>query len=68
LSQISDEGAINKMLDQLMSSCGSQVADYRSGNEKILGYLVGQAMKLSEGKANPKAVRDLLIKKIKINL
>jgi aspartyl-tRNA(Asn)/glutamyl-tRNA(Gln) amidotransferase subunit B len=65
LSQISDEGAINKMLDQLMNNCGVQVAEYRSGNEKILGYLVGQAMKLSAGKANPRAVRSLLIKKLK---
>jgi aspartyl-tRNA(Asn)/glutamyl-tRNA(Gln) amidotransferase subunit B len=40
------------------------VADYRAGKEKLFGYLVGQVMKKSRGKANPKAVNDLLKSKL----
>lgn len=64
LKQVTDAGAIEKMIDEVIAENPQQVADFKSGNEKIFGYLVGQAMKKSQGKANPGAVNDLLKKKL----
>jgi aspartyl-tRNA(Asn)/glutamyl-tRNA(Gln) amidotransferase subunit B len=62
--QISDESAIEKIVDEVIGSNTDQVAAYRGGNEKLFGFFVGQVMKASQGKANPKIVNDMLRKKL----
>ena len=62
LVQISDEGAIAAIVEQVIAENPGPVSDYRSGKEKALGYLVGQIMKLSKGKANPQLANKLLRK------
>ena len=62
--QISDAGAIEKIVDEVIENNQNQVAAYRSGNEKLFGFFVGQVMKASEGKANPKVVNEVLAKKL----
>lgn len=63
--QISDAGAIEKIVDEIIETNQNQVTAYRGGNEKLLGFFVGQVMKASQGKANPKIVNDMLSKKLK---
>jgi aspartyl-tRNA(Asn)/glutamyl-tRNA(Gln) amidotransferase subunit B len=58
--QISDSGAIDKIVDDVIASNEDQVAAYRGGNEKLFGFFVGQVMKASQGKANPKIVNEIL--------
>lgn len=65
LEQISDSGAIEKIIDDVMAANVGQVAAYRGGNEKLIGFFVGQVMKASQGKANPKIVNELLLTKLK---
>ncbi|MGE0482942.1 MAG: Asp-tRNA(Asn)/Glu-tRNA(Gln) amidotransferase subunit GatB [Gammaproteobacteria bacterium] len=65
LRQVSDSGAIGAIVDDVIAANPNQVAGYRAGKEKLLGYLVGQAMKASKGKANPAAVSALLVDKLK---
>lgn len=62
--QISDEGAIEKIVDEVIAANETQVAAYRGGNEKLFGFFVGQVMKASQGKANPKIVNELLKSKL----
>ncbi|HSI87522.1 MAG TPA: Asp-tRNA(Asn)/Glu-tRNA(Gln) amidotransferase subunit GatB [Pyrinomonadaceae bacterium] len=62
--QISDEGAIEKIVDDVIAANEAQVSAYRGGNEKLFGFFVGQVMKASQGKANPKVVNELLKKKL----
>ena len=64
LKQVTDTGAIEKIVDEVIAENQKQVADYKGGNEKIFGFFVGQVMKKSQGKANPAAVNDLLKKKL----
>lgn len=64
LKQVTDTGAIEKIVDEVIAENQKQVADYKGGNEKIFGFFVGQVMKKSQGKANPGAVNDLLKKKL----
>ena len=64
LGQISDAGAIGKIVDQVLAASEAQVAQYRAGQTKVLGFLVGQVMKLSGGKANAGQVNELLRKKL----
>ncbi len=64
LRQISDSGALDKLVDEVIASNGSQVADYRSGKAKAFNALVGQVMKASKGKANPQQVNDILRRKL----
>jgi aspartyl-tRNA(Asn)/glutamyl-tRNA(Gln) amidotransferase subunit B len=64
LKQISDSGELEKIVDQVIASNAQQVADYKGGKEKAFNSLVGQAMKLSEGKANPQQVSEILKKKL----
>ena len=64
LKQITDTGEIEKIIEEVISNNSSQVDQYRSGNEKILGFFVGQIMKATNGKANPKQVNDILRKKL----
>ncbi len=58
--QVSDEGAIAKIVEEVIAANEAQVAAYRGGNEKLFGFFVGQVMKASQGKANPKVVNELL--------
>jgi len=66
--QISDSGALEKIIDQVIAASPQQTDNYRKATEdkrpKMLGYFVGQVMKLSQGKANPQQVNDLLLKKL----
>src|SRR5262249_35825996 len=64
LEQVSDAGSIETAIDQILGAHAKQVADYRSGNEKVFGFLVGQIMKATQGKANPKTVNELLRSKL----
>jgi aspartyl-tRNA(Asn)/glutamyl-tRNA(Gln) amidotransferase subunit B len=64
LRQVSDSGAIEGFIATIIAANPAQVADYKSGNEKIFGFFVGQVMKASKGQANPAAVNELLKKKL----
>ena len=65
LKQISDAGAIEKIVDEVLAANAKQVEDYRSGKEKAFNSLVGQVMKRSQGKANPAQVNEILRRKLK---
>lgn len=60
LSQISDEGAIKEIVQKVVDSNAEQVAAYRAGKVQLFGFFVGQVMKETKGRANPKTVNDLL--------
>jgi aspartyl-tRNA(Asn)/glutamyl-tRNA(Gln) amidotransferase subunit B len=60
LTQVSDEGMLAKIIDEVIAKNPQQVAQYKSGKEQVLGFLVGQVMKASGGKANPGKVNELL--------
>ncbi len=62
LVQISDPEAVSGLVRQVIASNRTQVEQYRSGEEKVLGYLVGQVMKASKGQANPKLAKETLLK------
>ena len=64
LTQISDTGAIETAVDDIIAANPDQVAQYQGGNEKIAGWFVGQVMKATGGKANPGMVNALLKKKL----
>ncbi|TYO99083.1 aspartyl/glutamyl-tRNA(Asn/Gln) amidotransferase subunit B [Geothermobacter ehrlichii] len=64
LKQVTDAGAIEAMVDEVLANCQAQVEQYRAGQTKVLGFLVGQVMKASRGKANPQLVNELLRKKL----
>jgi len=64
LKQVTDTGAIEKVIDEVMAANPGQLTDYRSGKDKLFGFFVGQVMKLSQGKANPAQVNELLKKKL----
>lgn len=65
LSQITDSSAIEKIIDDVLQANVSQIQDYRNGKTKVLGFFVGQVMKLSKGQANPDLVNKLLLEKLK---
>ena len=65
LKQISDEGAIEKIVDEVLSVNEDKVAEYKAGKEKLFGFFVGQVMKASRGKANPQIVNKILKEKLK---
>ena len=60
LSQISDEGEIEKLINDVLSANPENVEKYKNGKDKLFGFFVGEAMKLSKGKANPKLLNELL--------
>jgi aspartyl-tRNA(Asn)/glutamyl-tRNA(Gln) amidotransferase subunit B len=62
--QVSDAAAIEKIVEQVMAENEAQVSAFRGGNEKLFGFFVGQVMKASKGKANPKIVNELLHSKL----
>ncbi len=64
LRQITDTGAIEAAIEAVMAANPGQLADYRSGKDKLFGFFVGQAMKATQGKANPAQLNELLKKKL----
>lgn len=60
LKQVTDTGAIEKIVDEVLAENASVVADYKGGNQKVFGFLVGQVMKKSGGKVNPGVANELL--------
>jgi aspartyl-tRNA(Asn)/glutamyl-tRNA(Gln) amidotransferase subunit B len=64
LRQISDTGAIEAEVDKVIASAPEQAAQFKAGNEKVMGWFVGQIMKATQGKANPAAVNEILRKKL----
>ena len=65
LKQVSDSGAIEAIVDAVIDENPEQVAQFLDGKEKVLGFLVGQVMKKSAGKANPKSANEILRSKLK---
>lgn len=65
LKQITDSGAIETIIDEVISANPDQVEQFRAGKEKVLGFFVGQIMKQSKGKANPGQVNQMLRDKLK---
>ena len=65
LKQISDTGEIEAIVDRIVSENPTQVAQVQEGNKKVMGWFVGQVMKATGGKANPKTVNELLARKLK---
>ena len=63
--QISDEGEIKKVVMQVLEENPQSIADFKAGKDKALGFLVGQAMKLTKGKANPKMLNEMFLKELK---
>ena len=66
LTQVSDEGALDKIIDEVLTKNPAQVAQFKEGKQQVLGFLVGQVMKASGGKANPGKVNELLKKKLAV--
>jgi aspartyl-tRNA(Asn)/glutamyl-tRNA(Gln) amidotransferase subunit B len=64
LKQVSDTGAIEAIVDEILAANEDKVAEYRGGKEKLFGFFVGQTMKASKGSANPQAVNEVLKKKL----
>jgi aspartyl-tRNA(Asn)/glutamyl-tRNA(Gln) amidotransferase subunit B len=64
LIQVSDTKEIEAIINEILNKNKDKVSNYKSGKTKLLGFFVGQAMKLSKGKANPKILNDILLKKL----
>ncbi len=64
LKQITDDSAIEAIIDEVIASSPNQLEQYRSGKDKLFGYFVGQVMKASQGKANPAQVNKILKQKL----
>jgi aspartyl-tRNA(Asn)/glutamyl-tRNA(Gln) amidotransferase subunit B len=64
LAQVSDVGAIESAVDEVLAASPAEVDRYRAGNKKLLGFFVGQVMKATRGKGNPAVVNALLKKKL----
>jgi aspartyl-tRNA(Asn)/glutamyl-tRNA(Gln) amidotransferase subunit B len=64
LKQITDSSAIERAIEEVMAHSPGQLADYRSGKDKLFGFFVGQVMKATQGKANPAQLNELLKKKL----
>ncbi len=64
LQQVTDDSVISDLVDKVLKDNPDQIGQYRAGKSKIFGFLVGQVMKLSNGKANPKQVNDILKKRL----
>jgi len=64
LVQVSDADALGAIVDKVLADNSAQVTDYKNGKTKIIGYFVGQVMKLTKGQANPKMVNEILRKRL----
>ncbi|HIE59721.1 MAG TPA: Asp-tRNA(Asn)/Glu-tRNA(Gln) amidotransferase subunit GatB [Persephonella sp.] len=60
LKQVSDEGEIRKIIEEVLANHPAEVEKYKAGNQKLMGFFVGQVMKATKGKANPKLVNKIL--------
>ena len=60
MRQVSDAGALQPIVDEVLANCPDQAQQYRDGNQKVIGFLVGQCMKASRGTGNPKLFNELL--------
>ena len=65
LEQVSDTNVIDQLVDDVIAKNQSQVEQYRAGKEQVIGFLVGQCMQQSKGKANPSQVNELLREKMR---
>ena len=65
LEQVSDDGAIEAIVDDIIAHNGDKVEQYKAGKDKLFGFFVGQVMKAMQGKGNPKAINDILKNKLK---
>ena len=64
LKQVTDKDVIEKIIEEVINDNPKMVKEYLNGKDKLLGFFVGQAMKKTQGKANPKLLNDILIKKL----
>jgi aspartyl-tRNA(Asn)/glutamyl-tRNA(Gln) amidotransferase subunit B len=64
LKQVSDDGAILAIIDEILASNADKVAEYKSGKDKLFAFFVGQTMKASKGSANPANVNELLLQRL----
>ena len=64
LKQVSDTGAIEAMVDEILAKNQDKVEEYKAGKEKLFGFFVGQVMKASKGSANPQTVNEILKQKL----
>ncbi len=64
LKQVTDQGEIEKVIDEVIAENSKMVEQYLAGKDKLLGFFVGQAMKLTKGKANPQMLNDILKDKL----
>ena len=64
LKQITDTGAIEAIVDEVIANCPEQVEQFKDGNDKVIGFLVGQVMQKSKGKANPQMANQMLKEKM----
>lgn len=62
LAQISDLSEIQKIVDEVIKNNQQSVSDYKAGKDRALGFIVGQVMKASHGKANPSLAKELVLK------
>lgn len=67
LKQVSDPHALDALVDTILNEHPAAVADFRSGQSKAIGFLVGQVMRASDGKANPKVIREQLLRRLEEN-
>ena len=63
--QISDEGAIKEIVNKILEANPASVADFKAGKDRALGFLVGQAMKETKGKANPQMLNKMFLEELK---
>ena len=64
MKQVTDQGEIEKVINEVIKDNPKMVQEYLGGKDKLLGFFVGQAMKKTKGKANPKMLNDILLKKL----
>jgi aspartyl-tRNA(Asn)/glutamyl-tRNA(Gln) amidotransferase subunit B len=64
LKQVSDFGALEPAIDQVIAAHPNQVAEFKAGKDKLIGFFVGQVMKATGGKANPALLQELIRKKL----
>ncbi len=64
LKQVSDTGALEALIDEILNANADKVAEYKSGKDKLFGFFVGQAMKASKGSANPQTLNEILQAKL----
>ena len=64
LVQISDEGALRKIIEEALNANPQSIEDFKNGKKKAVGFLVGQIMKATKGQANPQLVNKILVEEI----